>query len=45
MLRNLYDITAEEADWENFLNFMESFGVMVYLTEEGKYVYNDYGEC
>lgn len=45
VLRNLYDITAEEADWENFLNVMESFGVMVYLTEEGKYVYNDYGEC
>lgn len=45
ILRNLYDVTEDEADWEQFLNTMADLGVQVYAAETGMFVFNNYEEC
>lgn len=45
VLRNLYDVTEDEADWEQFLNIMADMEIQVYVTETGEFVCNNYEEC
>ena len=45
VVRSLYDISTNEADWEGFLNHAEDMGVAVYDVSQGCYVGCDYGEC
>ena len=45
VLRTLYDVTADEADWEHFLAVMADAGVQVYVTSMGEFVCNNYEEC
>ena len=45
VIRSLYDISTNEADWEGFLNHAEDMGVAVYDVSQDCYVGCDYGEC
>lgn len=45
VIRNLYDVTEDEADWEEFLNTMAELGIQVYAAEMGVFVFNNYEEC
>lgn len=45
VVRSLYDISTNRADWEGFLNHTEDMGVAVYDVSQGCYVGCSYGEC
>ena len=45
VVRSLYDISTNRAEWEGFLNHTEDLGVAVYDVSQGCYVGCDYGEC
>lgn len=45
VVRSLYDISTNAAEWEGFLNHAEDMGVAVYDMDQGCYVGCDYGEC
>lgn len=44
VLRNQYDVTENDSDWEQFLSDMTDMDVQVYLADTGEFVGNAYGE-
>ena len=44
VLRNQYDVTEDDSDWEQFLSDMADMEVQVYLADVGEFVGSAYGE-
>lgn len=44
VLRNQYDVTEDDSDWEKFVGDMADIGVQVYLADVGEFVGNVYEE-
>ena len=44
VLRNQYDVTEDDSDWEKFVGNMVDMDVRVYLTDVGEFVGNAYEE-
>lgn len=44
VLRNQYDVTEDDADWEKFVGNMADMDVQVYLADVGEFVGNVYEE-
>lgn len=44
VLRNQYDVTEDDSDWEKFVGDMADMDVRVYLADTGEFVSNAYGE-
>lgn len=44
VLRNQYDVTEDDSDWEQFLSDMADMEVQVYLADVGEFVGSVYGE-
>ena len=44
VLRNQYDVTEDDSDWEQFLSDMADMEVQVYLTDVGGFAGSAYGE-
>lgn len=42
VLRNQYDVTEDDSDWEQFLSNMEEMEVQVYLADIGGFICNAY---
>ena len=43
VLRNQYDVTEDDSDWEKFVGDMADMDVQVYLADAGEFVGNAYG--
>ena len=43
-VRNQYDVTADDSDWEKFVDGMADMDVRVYLADTGEFAGNAYGE-
>lgn len=43
-IRNQYDVTADDSDWEKFVDGMADMDVRVYLADTGEFAGNAYGE-
>ena len=44
VVRNQYDVTEDDSDWEEFVGDMADMDVRVYLADTGEFVSNAYGE-
>ena len=44
VLRNQYDVTEDDSDWEKFVGDMADMDVRVYLADTGEFVSNAYEE-
>lgn len=44
VLRNQYDVTEDDSDWEQFLSDMADMEVQVYLADVGGFAGSAYGE-
>ncbi len=44
VVRNQYDVTEDDSDWEKFVGDMADMDVRVYLADTGEFVSNAYGE-
>jgi hypothetical protein len=44
ILRNQYDVTEDDSDWEKFVGDMADMDVRVYLADTGEFAGNAYGE-
>lgn len=44
VLRNQYDVTEDDTDWEKFVGDMADMDVRVYLADTGEFAGNAYGE-
>ena len=44
VLRNQYDVTEDDSDWEKFVGDMADMDVQVYLADVGDFVGSAYGE-
>ena len=42
-VRNQYDVTADDSDWEKFVDGMADMDVRVYLADTGEFAGNAYG--
>ncbi len=42
-LRNQYDVTEDDSDWEKFVGSMADMGVQVYLADAGEFAGSVYG--
>ena len=43
VVRNQYDVTEDDSDWEKFVGDMADMDVRVYLADTGEFVSNAYG--
>ena len=44
VLRNQYDVTEDDSDWEKFVGDMADMDVQVYLADMSEFASNAYGE-
>lgn len=44
VLRNQYDVTEDDADWEKFVGDMADMGVWIYLADLDEFVSDAYEE-
>ena len=44
VLRNQYDVTEDDSDWEKFVGDMADMDVRVYLADVGEFAGNAYEE-